>query len=156
MTYYADLSPYEYLDHDQPMLNIGWLDRAHPFPTGDVGAETYGRLVDLAVADRAHTRGWHYCQFCDEESPIRLASHRGRDVVLLGHSEIRVEDAAGQVYAAPTLVCHYVGVHGYLPPHEFLDAVRAGGPAPLDQESLAQALWPAMMAHTARTYRAPW
>ena len=137
MTFYPDLSPYEYDEHDQPMLNVGWLDRDQPFPTGEVDRETYTRLVRLAAADRAVTRGWHDCPFCDERSPLPLPGANPESEVLLGHSEIWVESDDGTIYAAPTLVCHYVAAHGYLPPEAFLNAVRTGGPAPLDARSLS-------------------
>ena len=130
MTYYADLTPYAYDEHDQPMINAGWLDRDHPFPTGDVDPETFARLVHLATFDRAVMRGWHDCQFCDEESPIRLPVEPPGREVLLGHGEIRLESDAGRVYAAPTLICHYVSAHSYLPPSEFLDALRTGSVGP--------------------------
>jgi hypothetical protein len=34
MTYFADLTPYTYLEHDEPAVNIGWLDAEHAFPKG--------------------------------------------------------------------------------------------------------------------------
>lgn len=42
----------------------------------------------------------------------------------LGDGEI---DVAGsdKVYACPTLIYHYILRHGYRPPAEFVDAVRA-------------------------------
>ena len=36
--------------------------------------------------------------------------------------------ATGRVYAAPTLIWHYVTEHGYRPPDEFIDAVLADDP----------------------------
>ena len=37
----------------------------------------------------------------------------------------------GVVYAAPELIAHYVEDHGYLPPPEFVEAVRLSqGPKP--------------------------
>jgi hypothetical protein len=41
----------------------------------------------------------------------------------LGDAEIRVGGENGIVYAAPTLICHYIHEHGYRPPDEFLAAV---------------------------------
>jgi len=46
----------------------------------------------------------------------------GREVAL-GNGEVRVRAPDGRWYAAPTLVAHYVAVHGYLPPAPFVGAV---------------------------------
>jgi len=45
-------------------------------------------------------------------------------LVLLGNWEIRVRTRAGQAYAAPSVLAHYMAVHGYLPPPGFLEALR--------------------------------
>ncbi len=156
MTYYPDLSPYEYVEHDQPMLNVGWLDRSHPFPTGDVEPEVLATLLRWAASFlRAILRGVQDCHFCDEESPLRVAVGAGRHTYV-GMGEIRVESEDGTIYAAPSLVCHDVKAHRYLPPQEFLEAVRTGSPAPPEAINLAAELDPASMLRTARTFRAPW
>ena len=36
----------------------------------------------------------------------------------LGDGEIRVSGSGGVVFAAPTLICHYIHTHGYRPPEE--------------------------------------
>jgi hypothetical protein len=46
---------------------------------------------------------------------------------LLGSAEIRIP-GKGKVYAAPDLVVHYVGKHGYQPPPEVVAAIRSGPP----------------------------
>jgi hypothetical protein len=43
----------------------------------------------------------------------------------MGNGEIRVTGRNGNIYVAPVLVLHYVVVHGYAPPPEFVDAVVA-------------------------------
>jgi len=47
--YYRDLSIYEYIKaFSRPgLLNVGWLDRAHPYPMGDVSEELKDRLFEL-------------------------------------------------------------------------------------------------------------
>ena len=42
----------------------------------------------------------------------------------LGSAEIRVQGIDGAVYAAPNLIYHYMANHNYLPPEEFLGAIR--------------------------------
>jgi hypothetical protein len=58
------------------------------------------------------TRGIHCCPFCKGE------------VLPTGSYEMRVAGAC-EVYAAPSLVHHYVVAHGYRPPDEFIAAVMA-------------------------------
>ena len=43
----------------------------------------------------------------------------------LGNAEIRVLGRNGKTYAAPNLIYHYIKDCGYLPPHEFLEAVMS-------------------------------
>jgi hypothetical protein len=52
---------------------------------------------------------------------------------MLGAAEIRVFAKDGVAYAAPTLVYHYVSVHHYKPPDEFVRALREG-PLPSSPE----------------------
>jgi hypothetical protein len=47
----------------------------------------------------------------------------GIEEISLGNGEIRVPSENGIVYAAPTLICHYIDRHRYCPPNEFLMAV---------------------------------
>jgi hypothetical protein len=76
-------------------------------------------------------RGGHDCEFCAPGS-ARWAERNG-EKRLLGVAEIRVFSRRGHIYAAPTLIYHYVAVHHYKPPDEFLEALRTG-PRPPSQE----------------------
>jgi hypothetical protein len=51
----------------------------------------------------------------------------GRPVVL-GAAEIRVIGET-EIYAAPTLIVHFVAEHDYMPPEAFITAVTTGPPA---------------------------
>ena len=51
----------------------------------------------------------------------------------LGSAEIRVFGADGSVYAAPTLLYHYVSVHHYKPPDEFMRAMKEGPRPPVPE-----------------------
>jgi hypothetical protein len=44
-----------------------------------------------------------------------------------GNSEYRYFLPAGMIYAAPMLIVHYVEEHGYRPPRELLNGLRAAG-----------------------------
>lgn len=115
MAFFEDLTPYTYFDPEREApgtVNIGWLDAAHLFPTGPTSDEfqdKLGRLCELRVQQ---TRGSHPCELC---------SGRDRPV---SSSEMRVAGSR-RVYAAPSLVHHYVAAHGYRPPEEFIEAVMA-------------------------------
>jgi hypothetical protein len=115
VSFFDDLTPYTYLhpEEEQPeTVNIGWLDRWHSFPTGPTSAPFREKLRKLCQRRVKRTRGFYACDFC-----------KGKDKP---HSsaEIRVQ-GGGQVYAAPELVYHYVAVHSYKPPEEFIAAVLA-------------------------------
>lgn len=131
MSYYADLTPYEYLPETVPdgaeILNVGWLDPGEEFPTGEPDPEFLANLIVLA-ADHATavTRGFHRCRLphpFDED--FQFGAVYGSRLLHLGHAEIRVTTADGRLLAAPTLVVHYVRDHGYRPPEPFVEAVKA-------------------------------
>jgi hypothetical protein len=118
MTWFADLTPYVYFSGTSSTattVNIGWLEHGQAYPIGDVPSGFVERLKELAEhAYVRQTRGFHECDLCpqgDSESHAR------------GSSEVCAVGADGIRYAAPSLVHHYVAVHGYRPPKGFVDAV---------------------------------
>jgi hypothetical protein len=127
MTFFKDDSPYGYLpEFIDGSVNIGWLDAAEPYTTGDVPAEFVERLVELCRNSVNRTRGWHYCNLCPKPAesfpqPITVKSPTGDFPV--GFGEIRVQSKDGVRYAAPDLVAHYVVEHHYRPPEQFVHAV---------------------------------
>ncbi|MEV4318087.1 hypothetical protein [Actinocrispum sp. NPDC049592] len=129
MTTYQDLSTYVYGDHDPAatVLNVGWLGGRASFTTGDVDAEVRYALLEAIVRDQVNVmRGWHSCELCTEPSPVVVPFEPARDGKLrLGHAEVHVTGADGVVYAAPTLIVHYIDAHNYRPPQQFIDAVMA-------------------------------
>lgn len=127
MTYYPDLSEYVYTVDDQRMLNVGWLSASHAFPTGAVEASTMQAILLLCESQYNIMRGVHDCEFCDQESPLRVPADVERGYVSLGMGELRVKGVDGLTYAAPSLIYHYIEAHRYLPPSEFLAAVGAAG-----------------------------
>ncbi|MEH1164036.1 hypothetical protein V6V47_01465 [Micromonospora sp. CPCC 205539] len=132
MAFFADLTPYTYGEpHRQwpfeepwpglPLLNVGWLDAAHPFETGAPPEALMPALTKLAKVRVWQTRGYHHCQLCvrdmgsDAEEAVRLG------LIARESAEFRVR-GDGVVYAVPQLVTHYVAAHEYLPPPEFCAA----------------------------------
>ena len=145
MTYYADLTPYvywpEHVFGDRPYpdgveaLNVGWLEAGHVFPTfeGDPDPQFLKNLITL-VADHSvcATRGFHGCdqQHEDGKDFQFQSDYDGRDL-FLGSAEIHVVTPDGRWLIAPNLVVHYVRDHGYRPPEEFIEAVKAMRVAPV-------------------------
>jgi|SRR5580765_6924418 len=132
--HFVDLTPYTYSpeEGDPPALNIGWLDIAMPFERGPVPAGFAERLKTLVHQQRhSQMRGYQACQFCDDlEAAVHGANVFDRKLYADCHAdgrfssaEIRVQGEDGQWYAAPRMIAHYVEVHGYRPPDEFVEAV---------------------------------
>jgi len=136
--FFEDLAPYQYLCDEPgrpPDLSVGWLDFAHPFTTGPVPAGLVSRLKEFCqLGTRNQMRGYHYCQFCDEE-PVVPPRRPGQRAEPLGTAEIWVLGLDGIMYAAPDLIIHYIERHGYRPPDAFIAAVLRGEPAPLPTAS---------------------
>src|SRR5262249_25113044 len=44
----------------------------------------------------------------------------------VGNGEIQVTGEGTTIYVAPTMILHYVAEHHYLPPDEFIKALRVG------------------------------
>ena len=126
--FFADLTLYEY-GRDEPqtnVLNIGWLSAEHAFATGQV-PEAFVQCLQRLVASPVNLyRGIHLCEFCPRP-PVSLSPGGLRMIDpppgTFGNGEIRVPGTGGRVYVAPVLVAHYVEVHKYLPPAEFVAAV---------------------------------
>lgn len=117
MSYYADLTPYNYFAYTEKELNVGWLSKDHEFNKGDVPSGFIEKLKVYGEREyRIHqTKGFHGCDFCADK-------HHGSN-------EIRIVGSDGIVYACPKLIIHYIEIHNYLPPQEFIDAVM-NGPEP--------------------------
>lgn len=116
MTSYRDLTDYEYhREFARPgTKNVGWLAGGHEFDTAEPTEELLGELWNFCKVSVAQSRGVHECDFC----PGRHSQYAERDGerLLLGTAEIRVFPRDGGLYAAPTLVYHYVREHRYRPP----------------------------------------
>lgn len=127
MPYFADLSPYEYFkgaNKDGRILNVGWLDRLHDYPSGSIPSGLVRKLGELCKKPVMQTRGHHICPFCGVDQSgcsIRV----NEQTIRLGSAEIRVPGKLDIVYACPDLIYHYVRDHSYLPPEEFCAALES-------------------------------
>jgi hypothetical protein len=132
VAYFEDLTPYSYHGPGEDALSVGWLGSGHPFPAGDADGAVIAAVLRL-VRDHPvnRMRGWHDCDLCERPAgqpgsprPPKVQMEVDGSLVLLGNCEIRVRTRAGQAYAAPSLLAHYMAVHRYLPPPDFLEALR--------------------------------
>lgn len=121
--YFKDMTQYRYRDHKEKAFNIGWLSADKPMNTGEVPEAFIKKLWKYLRYPVQVCRGFHTCELCSQSNldiPIVMYKHKKRKV---GYYEIRVWGKDGNVYAAPSLIYHYVTEHGYKPPQEFIDAV---------------------------------
>ena len=125
MTYFADLTPYTYLSRQgtNNEVNIGWLDRSHPFQHGQVPDRVLAEIFLLCKDPVNRTRGWHYCELCPRSDLQPFRAARDGIEIGLGSAEIRVPSGSGVVFACPNLIYHYIRDHSYQPPQEFIDAL---------------------------------
>jgi len=137
MTYFEDLSDYTYgrdYHRRQGTINVGWLDPEHEFEQAVPSETLLDAIWSYCKISVASARGIHECQFCKGE--VHRAQ-RNEERLLLGMSEIRVFGTNGRIFAAPTLIYHYIESHHYSPPREFTQAVLTAV-APPSREYFAQ------------------
>jgi hypothetical protein len=121
--------PYGSSPQGDSAIAVGWLDDAHMFLSGSVPDGFLAALSELGADEVNVMRGVHPCPFCPqshaprEPRPWIYARSDSAGEYLLGHGEIHVRGIDGQLWAAPTLVVHYVDAHQYRPPDAFIEAV---------------------------------
>ena len=139
MTHFPDLTPYAYAPSPDPAFNVGWLDASAPFPTGPTPTAFHQKLLAYCRPQYVvrRYRGVQTCPFCaGPQTVVQVGS--GGEQITLGNGEIRVIGTE-VVYAAPTLIYHYVVDHGYRPPQAFVEAVLAGpGPGSAEHQILVR------------------
>lgn len=129
MAYYPDLDRCDYFDignDELDVLAVGWLAAGRPFSQGPVLPRLVVRLYDLieTIWDPVRFRGRHDCGLCVAR-PMTMRDGHGREVGV-GWTNLFVPALdGGQLFAAPSLVLHYVVDHGYCPPESFQTAVMA-------------------------------
>jgi hypothetical protein len=133
--YFPDLTMYRYLNQVEltNVLNVGWLDKDAPFPVGDVPVGFLDRLkLWMGKARVNQSRGLYECNIC---KPVQwpllpLDQHPRLDVgegkgILMGHWEVWIPSLSKKIYAAPALIYHYVELHRYRPPDEYVASVMS-------------------------------
>jgi hypothetical protein len=151
MTYIPDLSEYTY--HRSAFYRpgtkaVGWLSADNEFDNAPPTEELLDLIWRYCKVSVAQMRGDHICEFCPsrlksahdrssfldalKQSASERYTERNGEKLWLGSAEIRAFGRDGVIYAAPTLIYHYVSVHHYKAPEEFLQALRSG-PKPPDR-----------------------
>lgn len=109
MAYFPDLSNERQLASGDDVRAVGWLDRNYTFTTGSVNHD-FLQILKRHIAERwtiVLMMGIHECELCS-----KFAS--------AGNLIIPTETV---VYIAPEMISHYIEVHNYKPPDEFIKAV---------------------------------
>lgn len=120
--YFEDLTKYEYMTTENSR-NVGWLEKGHFINKGAVPDEFVKKLWKYLRYPVQVCRGFHVCDFCKiTKTGVPTVTYKG-ETREVGYYEIRVWDENGDMYAAPSLILHYILAHGYEPPQEFIDAV---------------------------------
>ncbi|MDC6176244.1 hypothetical protein [Ralstonia solanacearum] len=123
--HYVDLTPYSRQITPYTLsgvVNVGWLDVRSEFESGEVPAAFVERLkliaggVGVFKALVEPIRELPVCEICGE---VELHDVSG---MLIPNAEIWVP-AAGKIYASPITILHFIEVHGYRPPAEYVDTV---------------------------------
>lgn len=133
MSYFADLTPYTYGQTKFLTLleyvNVGWLEQGKSFECFKPEEQDTKYLVisklkeikSLSETTQHELRGTmnHYmggicCSFCPNS--------RGFSGVAYSSSEIHIH-GNGKIYCSPTSIDHYMEIHNYRPPQEYIDAV---------------------------------
>ncbi|MDE7252660.1 MAG: hypothetical protein K2O32_06940 [Acetatifactor sp.] len=121
--YFKDLTKYEYHGDLEDSLNIGWLENGHLFNQGSVSEKFMDKLWGYLRYPVRIFRGFHTCDLCEKPNTgVPVVEYKGQKRKV-GYYEMRVWGKDGNVYAAPSLIFHYILQHGYQPPQEFIDAV---------------------------------
>lgn len=121
MTWFEDLSPCSWFDNPEApgrILAVGWLEGDQPYTQGLVQKEVVNNLIRLTYARPwapGYFLGFHECSLC-------LQSGIPREQVARGGANLFVP-GEHCVYVAPSLIEHYIDVHGYAPPPPFCQAV---------------------------------
>ena len=133
MTYYPDLTEYEYIEKNDEYscVNIGWLSAEKHFDKGVLPFSIIEKIEQFSQYMINVTRGFHDCELFSDKD-VRLYDLADKSI-LLGSAEVRIFSNEPIIYAAPNLLIHYVTEHGYLPPKKFIDAIQ-NGPLPDSQE----------------------
>lgn len=122
---YDDLTDYSHLINPFTFVdvkNVGWLNLKSNFQKGELRSSVLRKLKDVARQDEIFQptvepgRGFPFCEVCGSVKICNSGGELIRDAELW----IPYEDI---IFASPVLILHYIEVHHYLPPAEYIDAI---------------------------------
>ncbi|RYG71634.1 hypothetical protein EON80_04965 [bacterium] len=129
MEFYADMRQInDGVQGALPIYAVGWLGKETNYPRGNLGKELQDKIEAACEAcPVAVERGFAICSFCrsvrgglfhdpgDIETTFSY-SHISNSSLLLPGQEC--------YFYAPSLISHYIAFHQYLPPVEFVNALK--------------------------------
>lgn len=102
--------------------NVGWLNLESEFSQGEIPKSTFHKLKSLVGGSGVFQplvepiRESLVCEMC---GAFELLDSAGK---ILPSAELWIS-AHETIYAAPIMILHYIEVHNYLPPAEFISAI---------------------------------
>jgi hypothetical protein len=93
-------------------IKIGWLDDGKPYAKAEdpnskkILEKIVFKLEEIGPS--LFTKGFHICPFCGEAT---------------SSTQFIIQIDKKTFYDAPDMIIHYMLIHNYLPPKEFIDAV---------------------------------
>jgi len=125
--YFPDLAPYSYY-LDKPLdtvRTVGWLDPHRPFPTAELSSIVVDRLIrvvrgsDICNVHVNILRSVRPCDLCHDQAFLEFDPR-----LMVGQSQIWLPSRGETFLAAPSMILHYILLHKYAPPREFLSAIE--------------------------------
>lgn len=125
--YFADLAlcfyhsgPLDAYEWQVPLRAVGWLEHPHEFSKGTAQKGLVAKINEMAtetnmVYSGLTFRGLHPCSHC-------VAAGLPAPPLPGSHVNVFVPGIS-TVYAAPAAIVHYIDLHSYQPPVEFVEAV---------------------------------
>lgn len=134
MSFFADMGSQSMVASGDHIRAIGWLHPAHPYTKGEVPREFLARLKEFTAPSGASAEasyfgafvGVHACEFCGQALGVRNFGVPSGDLL----------------FAAPEMIVHYIEVHDYSPPREFVEAVlRSPLPDSEEYQLITEPFW---------------
>lgn len=110
-----DLRPAEYSGVNG--IAVGWLSHEHSYLKEKMCSDDIGLISTWLKASKViRYKGYHYCDLCGGEKIVKgkvTNPHRTDTTHMIGP------------YMTTGLLLHYIWDHGYRPPEQFLNYLRA-------------------------------